>query len=207
MIHLPLPGAWTTDTLPEYIEQLLDFVKRYAYLAECSTRDAFTKGLPVNWAPELSTEDWIQIVNGRYTAPLPQPLSKFVQLAHRLPLRDAKDYKTWNGRESRRGMSLKKDHEVDAMVNFLSELISTQNIKAKSVVDVGSGLGYLSTELAKLGFSVIGIEGDADRAKKATPHCQFKSVNKVVTDPEDLGVTSESLISVSLRTSLRYWLT
>eukprot|EP00088_Acartia_fossae_P056460 TRINITY_DN6575_c0_g1_i1.p1 TRINITY_DN6575_c0_g1~~TRINITY_DN6575_c0_g1_i1.p1 ORF type:complete len:425 (-),score=53.40 TRINITY_DN6575_c0_g1_i1:118-1392(-) len=54
-----------------------------------------------------------------------------------------------------RGLSQKKIHEVSAFSQFISEKC-TEN----TIIDVGSGLGYLDERLLQRGFNVIGIESN-----------------------------------------------
>lgn len=201
MIYLPLPKPWTTDNISEYIDRLIQFVTDYGCIAEYSTHDVFTKGLTVEWAPNLELEDWIQIINWKYTGILSTTFLEFAQLSRDLPLQDYTSCEVPNNRESRRGMSPKKDHEVEAMLAFLNNFPNIQALAARTIIDVGSGLGYLSLELAKSGYEVIGVEGDPKRAEKASQQSHFKSLNKMVATAADLDIASESLISVSLRIS------
>lgn len=198
MRHLPLPEPWTIDSLSQYIDQLLQFVERYRCIAEYNTHDVFTDGLPVEWAPSLSVKEWIDVVQGCYRPPLSEEFFNFLQLSQELPLYKHKVPQI--SPTGRPGMCQKKDHEVDVMLHFISEFRQSRKISTKSVLDVGSGLGYLSGELAKAGYSVIGVEGDPAIAEKASQEQSgFATVNKMVLAPEDLNVTSEPSISVSLR--------
>ena len=173
----------------------------YGCIVEYSTHDVFTKGLAVEWAPTLELKDWIEIINGKPMGILSATFSEFAQLSRDLPLQDYTSCEVPNNRESRRGMSPKKDHEVEAMLAFLDKFPNIQQLAVRRVIDVGSGLGYLSLELAKSGYEVMGIEGDSKRAEKASQQSQFKSLNKMIATAADLDVTSEPLISVSLRIS------
>ena len=96
-------------------------------------------------------------------------------------------------------MTPKKDHEIDAMMAFINEMTRIHNIDVNDVLDVGCGLGYLSLELSKGGYNVVGVEGDPERAKKAAMHARFQCVTRKVYDCNDLEIMKERCISVSLR--------
>ena len=79
------------------------------------------------------------IINGCSAASLTEPFSKFVRLSRTLPLVDSR-YKRIGGNKVRRGISPKKDHEVEAMIAFLHEITATEKVTTKNVIDVGSGV-------------------------------------------------------------------
>jgi hypothetical protein len=200
MIYLPLPEPWTIDSLEQYIDQLVQFVEKYRCIAEYNTHEVYTKGVVgIEWAPDLSIEDWINVTNGRYNEPLPEEFSEFLRLSQTLPLKDEKTYVP-TSREVRQGMCRKKAHEIDVMLEFLGQFTRSQGVSATNIVDVGSGVGHLSTQMAKAGYSVIGVEGNQQLSEKlAAQNPIYTAVNRTILAPEDLNVTSDDLISVSLR--------
>ena len=204
MLYLPLPEPWTLDTLPGYIDQLADFVDNYGNIARYSTHDVFTQGLPVKWVPEYSLQKWVDIVTGQCEGPFCGPFSEFVSLSRRLPLVDHRPHLEIPIESNYHGMSPKKCHEVDSMVAFVAEMTKARNVTATSVVDVGSGLGYLSTALSQVGYQVSGVEGDELRAAKAAGQAAFRSIHKRVETYTDLDIVEDPCISLSLRTSSLY---
>lgn len=205
MLYLPLPEPWTIDTLPEYIDQLVEFVHKYGDIARYITHDVFTKGLPVNWVPEYSVREWVDIVTGQCEGPFCDSFSEFVSLSRTLPLLERKPHLEIQVGSKHRRMSSKKCHEVDTMVAFVAEITQARNITAKSVLDVGSGLGYLSTALSSAGYQVLAVEGDKERSAKAAEQNTFRSIHKMVENYEDLDIVEDPCISLSLRTPFRYF--
>jgi len=65
----------------------------------------------------------------------------------------------------KRGISLKKEHEIINFANFIEEKCKQNNIC--DIVDIGSGLGYLGEELSRRGFSVTAIEGSVSHSERA----------------------------------------
>jgi hypothetical protein len=201
MVYLPLPEPWTIETLPEYVDQLVEFIKAYGDIPRFNTHEVFTRGLPVDWAPEYPLETWLAIVSGKYADSFSDSFSKFVRLSQELPFSDVRTTRNATKVRKQHKMSPKKSHEVDTMVAFLEEMTKEHVITAKSVLDVGSGLGYLSSELAKSGYNVVGVEGDAGRAKKAAERTCFHSVHRMVVNHTDLDIVKDPCVSLSLRIS------
>lgn len=199
MLYLPLPEPWTIDTLPGYIDQLIDFLEQYGDIARYSTCDGFTIGLPVDWVPEYSLEKWAEIVTGQCNEPFSDPFSKFVSLSRKLPLLDKRANQDIPIESKYRRMSPKKCHEVDAMADFVAEITKARKVTATNVLDVGSGLGYLCTALSNAGYQVSGVEGDEARAIKAAEQTTFRSIHKRVETYADLDILTEPCISLSLR--------
>jgi hypothetical protein len=199
MLYLPLPEPWAIDTLPGYIDQLVNFLEQYGDIARCSTRDAFTIGLPMDWVPEYSLEKWVEIVTGQCNGPFCDAFSKFVSLSRKLPLLDNRAHQNIPIESKYHRMSPKKCHEVDAMVDFVAEITKARNVTATNVLDVGSGLGYLCTALSNAGYQVSGVEGNEARAIKAAEQTTFRSIHKRVETYADLDILMEPCISLSLR--------
>jgi Methyltransferase domain len=199
MVHLPLPEPWTLETLSEYIEELVKFVTEYGDIARFNTRDVFVHGLPVDWVPEHDLETWVAIVSGKHTENWSKSFSRFVHLSKTLPLHDHAYSPSKISTRKRQGFSPKKEHEVDAMLDFVAKTTCAQNLCVKNVVDVGSGLGYLSAELATVGYRVVAVDGDPDRPVKAIQHAQVEHVCKTITNHTDLDIVEGDCISLSLR--------
>jgi hypothetical protein len=201
--HLPLPGHWTIESVCDYLGQLVSFVTEYENVAKFNSHDVFLTGLPVEWAVEHSLDTWILIMSGesldRLSDEFAREFSKFVRLSRVLPLVDETRQNKSISKKQRKGMTPKKDHEVDAMVTFIDEVTGIHSINVNNVLDVGSGLGYLSLELSKDGYNVVGVEADPERAKKAAVQVGFPCIARKVKSYYDLDIIKEACISVSLR--------
>src|SRR6266496_5067872 len=130
--YLPLPPPWTIEMVSEYIDELVEFINEYENIAKFNSRDVFMKGLPVSWVLEYNLERWIAIISGENTENLPEELAKFLHLSRNLPLVDNRTSFKGSARTNRKGMTPKKDHEVDAMVAFVAEMRMAHDISAKS---------------------------------------------------------------------------
>ena len=200
--YLPLPPPWTIETVSEYVDELVRFIAEYEDIAKFNSHNVFTHGLPVNWAPEYDLVTWMAIIAGEQVEDVPEKLSKFVKLSRTLSLVDTRTSFKDITRTNRKGMTPKKDHEVDAMVAFVAKMTKAHGIRTKNVLDVGSGLGYLSLELSKAGYNVVGVEGDPERAKKAAATTDMECVNRMINNHSDLEIIREPCIALSLRISL-----
>jgi len=199
--HLPLPPPWTEETLSEYVDALIGFIAEYRSIACFNSQHVFTRGLPVDWAPKYNVEKWLSIISGQIPdGPLPEPLARFIRLARDLPLVGAgHKVEGMQLQPTRKKFTPQKSHEVDAFVEFVREMTKSLNVNVRHVVDVGAGLGYLSQELAKIGFQVDAIEGDPERAAKAADQANVRFIAKMVNGPDDLDVTPGPCLVVSLR--------
>ena len=200
--YLPLPPPWTIETVPGYIDELVQFINKYENIVKFNSRDVFIKGLPVSWVPEYDLETWMAVISGKNTENPPEELAKFLHLSRTLPLVDNLMSFKGSARTNRKGLTPKKDHEVDAMVAFVAEMTKAQDISAKSVLDVGSGLGYLSWELSTAGYHVVGVEGDPERAQKAAARTELPCIARMINDHNDLKIITEPCITLSLRMCL-----
>ena len=82
-----------------------------------------------------------------------------------------------------------KERENSKVVQTFYELYSRAGTNNPRVLDVGSGLGYDSFLLSKLGASVVGVdfsEKSVEVAKKNAPNCEF-FVRDITEKIDDLG--------------------
>src|ERR1700685_2623995 len=86
--QLPLPAPWTLETLPDYIDQLSNFIKKYLDIGEFVSVDRFLREFPVDWGKDFSLETWLEIVLGEYKGELPDDFAEFMRLSRTLPLVD-----------------------------------------------------------------------------------------------------------------------
>lgn len=73
----------------------------------------------------------------------------------------------------------------------------------KTVVDVGSGLGYLGEELSRRGFTLLGLEASrshvsgAERRRNKIPGHQFQTHHLRVENTEECRDSLQSLVPVN----------
>ena len=86
--QLPLPAPWTLETLPEYIDQLSQFITKYRHIGEFCSVDRFLREFPVDWGKDFTLEKWLEIILGEYKGELPDDFAEFMRLSRALPLAD-----------------------------------------------------------------------------------------------------------------------
>ena len=86
--QLPLPAPWTLETLPDYIDQLSNFINKYLDIGEFVSVDRFLREFPVDWGKEFTLETWMEIILGEYKGELADDFAEFMRLSRSLPLVD-----------------------------------------------------------------------------------------------------------------------
>ena len=86
--QLPLPAPWTLETLPDYIDQLSNFINKYLDIGEFVSVDRFLREFPVDWGKDFTLEIWMEIILGEYKGELPADFAEFMRLSRTLPLVD-----------------------------------------------------------------------------------------------------------------------
>ena len=86
--QLPLPAPWTLETLPDYIDQLSQFIEKYRHIGEFYSVDRFLKEFLVDWGKDFTLETWLEIIVGEYKGELPDDFAEFMRLSRALPLVD-----------------------------------------------------------------------------------------------------------------------
>eukprot|EP01102_Stenamoeba_stenopodia_P002519 TRINITY_DN12355_c0_g1_i2.p1 TRINITY_DN12355_c0_g1~~TRINITY_DN12355_c0_g1_i2.p1 ORF type:complete len:499 (-),score=109.62 TRINITY_DN12355_c0_g1_i2:25-1461(-) len=181
------PATWFADeaSVPS-MEQILNFsceivafVKKYAWLTEGNVvnyiiEDQWSR-VPKEWNEtllSLSVDEAALLpsnppVKGEWPASLKQFISDSKRLSlSRKPIASIsqKQQEVLNA-AMKIGMKSKKQHEVEILGRLVNELVpasssSSPNESNTTVIEVGSGHGYLSTALSsRFSLSVIGIDG------------------------------------------------
>jgi ubiquinone/menaquinone biosynthesis C-methylase UbiE len=70
--------------------------------------------------------------------------------------------------------------DIDAWMHSLKNLLGTDI--NKSILDLGTGTGFLANMTAKLGYSTIGIDVSKEMLKYAVNHAEMNSTNAVFMD-------------------------
>ena len=197
--RLPLPEPWTIQTLSHYVDALTAFITKYHAIACFNSSEIFTKGFAVDWnVPNYSVQQWLRIVQGEEPPDALESFADFLRFSRRLPLKDVPDLSNL-GRKHRQRASLKKNHELDVMLSFLNTVKTAHSITTSNAMDVGAGVGLLSTELSTAGYNVVAVEGNPKYYAELVKNSSFRSVNKFVVRPTDLDIIQEPCISMSLR--------
>ncbi|CAO3642368.1 unnamed protein product [Cunninghamella blakesleeana] len=187
--EIQLPSTFINCTPNEYLEALYSFLEKYRWLADLHVGDFITLNhwellypewrkalLPDSFESEKEYNDWfISILNLTSYPDIkedwPTSLKEYLKLVRELPLPRQKttvldDQSKVNKNTLAGGMSDKKIHEVELLAKLI-KVIGDQN-DISSVLDLGSGQGYLSRTLAfKHGMKVLGVDMSEIQTKGA----------------------------------------
>uniref|UniRef100_A0A182Q5R2 Methyltransferase domain-containing protein n=1 Tax=Anopheles farauti TaxID=69004 RepID=A0A182Q5R2_9DIPT len=148
-----------------YFSDAVDFLQRYRWIfcfnntkfIRCGVLDKF----PQEWVNDLhsvSNEEFNQIPLGYVKDSWCDSFKEFLHHVQQLQVRY--DVHESNSRTvPRKGISTKKIYEIENLCSFIEKTRSLQD--PGLVVDLGSGLGYLSHLIhERCGLKVLGIEGN-----------------------------------------------
>ena len=93
----------------------------------------------------------------------------------------------------KKGVSRKKIHEISRLAEFIEEKVS----KSLTIVDIGSGLGYLGEELTRRGYKVLGVEISEEHIKRADTRRQLTSSHSFPTLHLNISDSEESAESLT----------
>ena len=99
----------------------------------------------------------------------------------------------------KKGVSIKKMHEISRLAEFIEKRVS----KTFTIVDIGSGLGYLGEELTRRGYKVAGVETSeahivrAETRRHKTPAHSFQTIQLNITDDAESAERITSLFKGS----------
>ncbi|XP_029645955.1 protein RRNAD1-like [Octopus sinensis] len=151
----------------DHITQLFNFISKHQWIYDFQFTKFFVeevwKKAPAGWLDyliTLSTEQLKHLTEGTITSNCPDSLKEYIETCielstHRKQL-DNFDPPPLNSFFTD-GLSMKKKHEITAMSSLVHNLASCANIH--TLVDVGSGLGYIDHALSSThGYDILGIE-------------------------------------------------
>jgi hypothetical protein len=181
------------NSVEKYALGLLQFLSQWNQLFQYETTERdhvilffknnhFEKRVPKEWQQvlrEATTEELIHMVKYGYVnnAKWPDSLCQFISTAKSLYLRPKSvPYSTTiesiSGSESElvgemvRGMNRKKQYEVERLADLIAKYMNQYG--CNTVLDVGSGKGYLSHVLAfKYGLNVLAVDQNEMVVKKS----------------------------------------
>ena len=188
---------------------LYDYEWIYNFKVTNLLSDNIMDRIPEQWVTFLSSIDLdrfneVFLSTEKSFNDLPPAIAKFIQeyRSIRLHIDQSDSCNAQSDQLSnadKKGVSRKKIHEISRLAEFIEDNVS----KSLTVVDIGSGLGYLGEELTRRGYKVVGVEtsGDhiarADTRRHKTPAHSFPTLHLNITDSAE---SAESLTS-SLRGS------
>ncbi len=85
---------------------------------------------------------------------------------------------------------LRAEHK--AKLSWILDRMREEELKSGLILDVGCGGGFLCNDLARLGFSVIGIDTSPESLRIAKKHDATKSVSYIVADAYSLPFPENS---------------
>ena len=236
---VPYPDGFNDPS--GYVEALQSFLNTYYIIAHFNSRDTFTGSawentVPAEWRKTLDeqwkgicdldawVDFWVQTVT---SDTIPESLTtctslkSFIDQCHQIPLKRSPDIDV--GCETVRmpqgaRTSLKKQHERNILSKYLRDMLAKYHT-IESVVDIGSGLGYLTADLSlnwhrqtARSLDVCGIEGKEsnieeakrrlDLTTKNTPEAKVKYYQAYLASADDINLAMTKLHSPSSKVSL-----
>ncbi|CEP14918.1 hypothetical protein [Parasitella parasitica] len=176
-IPLPLPLKYSNDTPEQYLEKLMSFYREHHWLIHVLAFNFVThrewEKFPLDWREALmrrveeAGDDWafaildLTSTNSDYSI-WPESLRNYLETARDLALPREVDEATLQQQQNiskhiLAGMNDKKIHEVKLMSQLVKNVADERGIN--SVIDLGSGQGYLSRALAfDYGMEVLAVD-------------------------------------------------
>jgi SAM-dependent methyltransferase len=190
------------------VEDFVNFLTKYSWIYHFKVTnilsDNIVKEIPSEWLTflkSLSIEQFNQIFfSNQSTESVPAEVTQFLASFNllKVPLEKCPLSSSSLSNTQRRGISAKKEHEIVNFANFIEARCKT--IGVKSIVDIGSGLGYLGEELTRRGFKVLGVEGSeghsesAERRKKVNDSHNFHTVHLHIDNSQECLDNLNSLV-------------
>jgi hypothetical protein len=177
------------------------------FLIQFLIHDLWEKKMPKEWKePILSlniTELSNMVTKGEIKENFPESLKQYVSESFKLRLKSYREtnFEKINQDEKNeeyeklkklytRGMSLKKQHEVEKLSELINKISKKTN--TKTIIDIGSGKGYLTQVLSyKYDLNVIGIDNNDLNTKNAQ-----KRINNLETQNKKLKLDKNNHISI-----------
>jgi len=190
------------------VEDFVNFLTKYSWIYHFKVTnilsDNIVKEIPSEWLTflkSLSIEQFNKIFfSNQSTKSVPQEVTQFLACFNLLevPLVSCPLSRSALSPTQKKGISAKKEHEIVNFANFIEERCNI--IGVKSIVDIGSGLGYLGEELSRRGFKVMGVEGSeghserAERRKKVNDSHNFNTVHLNIDNTQECLENLNSIV-------------
>ncbi|KAG1179940.1 hypothetical protein G6F70_008476 [Rhizopus microsporus] len=183
--YIRLPEKYKNKSVQEYLDDLLEFYNEYFWLIHVLPFNFITHRqwdqFDVEWRNALMSfmeqagDNWAKallesILNTNDYSIWPESLRNYIEKTRDLSLpRNEEPFQNNQANISKQilgGMSDKKIHEVELMGQLIKQVANERGIT--SVIDLGSGQGYLSRALAfDHGFDVVAVDMSEIQTKGA----------------------------------------
>ncbi|KAG5893231.1 hypothetical protein JTB14_013393 [Gonioctena quinquepunctata] len=163
---MSLPSSYTSSA--EYLKDSLDFLKKYQWLYNYSNTHVLVNkifaNIPADWSEcfkKLSNEELNNLPTNGLKDDVPETLKLFLNTIESLKPGELSkfqdDVRNADGFPHNCGLSEKKLHEISLLAPAIHEICESKDVSF--VIDIGSGLGYLSHHLyERYKYNVLGIE-------------------------------------------------
>ncbi|GIY39926.1 protein RRNAD1 [Caerostris darwini] len=143
------------DTAIKYLKDVTHILAEYSWIYNVRNTDILIykalDNIPSNWYAALSTlsdEDFYQLPFGFIKNDWPTSLTSFLLQCHQLgnfrfPPKNMQDFQKHVRKSNYMPMKvpLKKQFQIEVMASLINKVC--QNVNCNSILDIGSGLGYL----------------------------------------------------------------
>lgn len=158
-----------------HLEDSVSFLTKYSWIYDFKVTNILSEKIlekiPSDWLgflKGLTIEDFNEVfLNTEKTKNVPEEIANFIESYRMLKTPITKHPLSNHSLSNmqKRGINLKKEHEIVNFANFIEQR-SLQS-DTKNILDIGSGLGYLGEELTRKGFKVLGVEGSEGHSERA----------------------------------------
>ncbi|RDD47557.1 Protein RRNAD1 [Trichoplax sp. H2] len=174
--NLPSPYDHWKDGHLQYLQDVVDIVAQFEWIYNFKVVDFFKERIwekiPEEWQQpllQLSYEDLKYIPQGRVKEFWPESLQNFIAKVAALAMPREPNQNIDKAEiqdDIGLGMIPKKRHEVESMASFIAKMC--ENYGCETVVDIGSGLGYLGQVLNSLyKMKIVGLDSNSQRSESA----------------------------------------
>ncbi|EDV21370.1 uncharacterized protein TRIADDRAFT_60323 [Trichoplax adhaerens] len=208
--NLPSPYDHWKDGHLQYLQDVVDIVAQFEWIYNFKVVDFFKERIwekiPEEWQQpllQLSYEDLKYIPQGRVKEFWPKSLQNFITQVAALAMPREPNQNIDKAEiqdDIGLGMIPKKRHEVESMASFIAKMC--ENYGCETVVDIGSGLGYLGQVLNSLyKMKIVGLDSNSQRSESAiTRNVKVISKRNASLSTWD-GSRPQDINSITLRIS------
>lgn len=173
------------DITRDYLDQLVDFLYSISWMYRVLNTQYVKENVLLEYHQFLSLLDDISL-NELVSLREPQnshppDIQKLIENVNRFRINfDIINTESWKCNNQQKRMSVKKLYEIENMSKLINQICRHD---VTTLVDLGSGLGYLDEHLhTQYGYKIIGLEGsenNQERAVKRQEKFYAESIGKV----------------------------